>query len=101
MNTGGQPATSKARTTKASVAAPAAGLDRRIQWPLRRGGAVAARLVGLLAMAAWPEWLPARPVVGIPDHPDVRAARDLGAGLAPPGASELRFASAFLASDSV
>jgi len=76
---------------------PVAELERRIQWPLVAVGAFLVMMLGLLGMAAWSSWAPSPPIVGIPNDPDVRAARDLVSAIAPPGSSELRFESEFLA----
>jgi len=57
-------------------------------------------LGGLLLMAVVTLFAPSSPVVGLPDDPDARAARELVRGLTPVRGGTLRFQSALLAFDS-
>jgi len=84
----------------AAPAPPAADLQRRIKWPLVAVGVFLAMLVGLLLLAVVTLFAPSPPVVGLPDDPDARAARELVRGLTPVRSGGLRFQSALLAADS-
>lgn len=79
---------------------PVADLERRIKWPLVAVGVFLAMLAGLLVMAIVALVAPSPPIVGLPDDPDVRAARDLVRDLTPVGGESLRFQSALIAADS-
>src|SRR5262249_33783258 len=73
--------------------APVAGLERHVKWRIVAIGVFLAMLAGLLAVATWDRLTPQALLVGLPDDPDVEAARELVRGLTPAG-SELRFESA-------
>jgi tetratricopeptide (TPR) repeat protein len=81
-------------------AEPLAELERRIKWPLVAVGAFLAGLLGLLVMVAVALFAPAPAIVGLPDDPDARAAREAVRGLTPVGGGALRFQSALIAADS-
>lgn len=81
-------------------AEPIADIERRIKWPLVAVGAFLAVLAGLLVMAAVALFAPAPAIVGLPDDPDARAAREAVRGLTPVGGGTLRFQSALIAADS-
>lgn len=80
--------------------APIADLERHIKWPLVAVGVFLVMLAGLFVMAIVALVAPAPAIVGLPDDPDARAARELVRGLSPVGGSALRFQSALIAVDS-
>lgn len=80
--------------------APVADLERRIKWRLVAVGVFLTMLAGLLVMAVVALVAPPPPIVGLPDDPDVRAARELVRDLTPIRDESLRFHTALLAADS-
>lgn len=81
-------------------APPVADLGRHIKWPPVAVGVFLAMLGGLLLLAVVALFAPSPPVVGLPDDPDARAARELVRGLTPVRGEALRFQSALIAADS-
>lgn len=81
------------------VAAPVAEIERRIRWPVIAVAIFLAIMLGLLAVALFPVLSPPRSLEGLPDDPDVAAARAALRGIDPAAAAGLRFHSALFDDD--